>query len=85
MFASSQVYKFTCLQVYKIKKVTNYKLIIKILQHHKLQVHVCKFTSFQVYKFASNKINKNHKSQIIHYKVTNLQITIFQFFYIFNI
>ncbi len=44
---------FTSFQVCKIKFFTDYKLIITTLQFHKLQVHVCKFTSMQICKFTS--------------------------------
>jgi len=41
------------LQIYKITKPRNYKLIITNLQLNKLQVHICKFVQvLQVCKFT---------------------------------
>jgi hypothetical protein len=53
-----QVCKFTSLQVCKIKKFTDYTLIITILQFHKLQVHVCKYEKLPNYQITKLKITK---------------------------
>jgi hypothetical protein len=61
---------FASLQVYKIKKSRNYKLIITNLQLNKLQERICKFV--QVYKFANIQSYKLHvlvcKFQIFRFK-----------------
>jgi hypothetical protein len=56
--------KFTSLQVYRITKSRNYKLIVTNLQLNKLQMCICKF--MQVCKFT-----KSRKCKLI---ITNLQL-----------
>jgi hypothetical protein len=52
-FASSQVCNSTSLQVYKITKSRNYKIIVTNLQLNKLQVCMCKFV--KVCKFTNSQ------------------------------
>jgi hypothetical protein len=59
--AHMQVHKFASLQIYKVKKSTNYKLIIINSQLNKLHVHICKYA-------------KSPNYQITKYKITKLQI-----------
>jgi len=60
---------FASLQVYKIKKIRNYKLIITNLQLNKLQEHICEFV--QVYKFANIQC---YKLQVHFCIFTNLHM-----------